>query len=563
MVGLTITGNPIATLAVGASNATIKGTYTITQADIDAGKVVNTALATAQDPKGNDVTDISGTTVTNDTPTDTPLNQTPSIALVKTNNIVIGENGCATLKVGDVVTYTFKVNNPGNVTLNNVAVTDPHSGLSAVAFQSGDANVNNLLEVTETWIYTATYSVTQADIDAGSISNQASVAGFAPNETKVTDLSGNGATTDDENIIPICKVPSITVTKDGTYVDTNKDGITNIGDTIVYNFVVTNTGNAILTNIIISDPIITILGGPITLAASASDATSFSGSYAIAQTDINAGVVYNLAIVKGNPATGDPVSNSSTDPTPCTTCPINPECPTCTITPLTQSPALDVTKTATVTSNGVTTNVYSFVGDIINYTILVKNSGNITIYQIVVTDPLTGLNTTIASLAPGASYPAFNETYTIIQSDLLNDSVLNVATANGTLPDGSTINGSGTVVVEKATVLACGTVIVHNAFSPNGDGINELFNIDNLEDTICYPENTVEIYNRWGVLVFETKGYNNTTNAFDGTSRGRTTVSQSSGLPTGTYFYILNYTSVDGTGQIQTNKKDGYLYLTK
>jgi hypothetical protein len=41
MVGLTITGNPIATLA-GASN-TIKGTYTITQADIDAGRV-NTAL---------------------------------------------------------------------------------------------------------------------------------------------------------------------------------------------------------------------------------------------------------------------------------------------------------------------------------------------------------------------------------------------------------------------------------------------------------------------------------------------------------------------------------------
>jgi hypothetical protein len=49
MVGLTITGNPIATLA-GASNI-IKGTYTITQADIDAGKVVNTALATAKDPK--------------------------------------------------------------------------------------------------------------------------------------------------------------------------------------------------------------------------------------------------------------------------------------------------------------------------------------------------------------------------------------------------------------------------------------------------------------------------------------------------------------------------------
>jgi gliding motility-associated-like protein len=118
-------------------------------------------------------------------------------------------------------------------------------------------------------------------------------------------------------------------------------------------------------------------------------------------------------------------------------------------------------------------------------------------------------------------------------------------------------------ITEEEIVLGCGTVLVHNAFSPNGDGVNEMFTIDNIDDTICYPENTVEIYNRWGVLVFETTGYNNVTNAFNGISRGRTTVSQSSGLPTGTYFYILNYTSVDGTGQIQTNKQDGYLYLTK
>ncbi|MFV5700227.1 gliding motility-associated C-terminal domain-containing protein, partial [Flavobacterium sp. ZT3R17] len=110
-------------------------------------------------------------------------------------------------------------------------------------------------------------------------------------------------------------------------------------------------------------------------------------------------------------------------------------------------------------------------------------------------------------------------------------------------------------------VLACGTVLVHNAFSPNGDGINEKFIIDNIDDTICYPDNTVEIYNRWGVLVFETKGYNNTSNFFDGVSQGRSTIQQTSGLPTGTYFYILNYTSIDGNGKSVTNKKDGYLYI--
>jgi hypothetical protein len=45
-------------------------------------------------------------------------------------------------------------------------VADPHVGLSALQ-SGGDANTNNILEVTETWTYTATYTVTQADIDAG------------------------------------------------------------------------------------------------------------------------------------------------------------------------------------------------------------------------------------------------------------------------------------------------------------------------------------------------------------------------------------------------------------
>ncbi|MFV8357801.1 gliding motility-associated C-terminal domain-containing protein, partial [Flavobacterium sp. XS1P32] len=126
-----------------------------------------------------------------------------------------------------------------------------------------------------------------------------------------------------------------------------------------------------------------------------------------------------------------------------------------------------------------------------------------------------------------------------------------------------TIRITMTVNTGCGIVLACGTIVVHNAFSPNGDGINEKFVIDNIDDTVCYPDNTVEIYNRWGVLVYETKGYNNTSNAFEGISAGRSTIQQSTGLPTGTYFYILSYTSLDGTGKTITNKKDGYLYLSK
>jgi gliding motility-associated-like protein len=113
-------------------------------------------------------------------------------------------------------------------------------------------------------------------------------------------------------------------------------------------------------------------------------------------------------------------------------------------------------------------------------------------------------------------------------------------------------------------VLGCEAIVVHKAFTPNGDGINEQLVIDGVEDTICYPTGiSVEIYNRWGILVFETTKYDNTTNAFEGYSKGRTTISQSDGLPTGTYFYIVNYESFDTNGNIQMNKKDGFLYLSR
>jgi hypothetical protein len=61
------------------------------------------------------------------------------------------------------------------------------------------------------------------------------------------------------------------------------------------------------------------------------------------------------------------------------------------------------------------------------------------------------------------------------------------------------------------------------------------------------------------VLVYETKQYDNNSRKFIGISEGRATVSKSEELPTGTYFYIIQWTTSDG----ETVNKDGYLYLTR
>jgi gliding motility-associated-like protein len=111
--------------------------------------------------------------------------------------------------------------------------------------------------------------------------------------------------------------------------------------------------------------------------------------------------------------------------------------------------------------------------------------------------------------------------------------------------------------VAQTVFLAC-DVEVFNAVSPDGDGLNDTFIIEGLE---CYPNNTVEIYNRWGVKVYETSSYDNFANAFKGFSDGRTTLSRSEKLPTGTYWYVLKY-EYDLYGTERENKqKIGYLYI--
>ncbi|UUC44502.1 HYR-like domain-containing protein [Flavobacterium cerinum] len=111
-------------------------------------------------------------------------------------------------------------------------------------------------------------------------------------------------------------------------------------------------------------------------------------------------------------------------------------------------------------------------------------------------------------------------------------------------------------VHERCIVLPACSINVYNAVSPNDDGYNDVFFIDGIT---CYPQNNVEIYNRWGILVFSTDGYDNTTRVFRGVSEGRATFNKGAELPDGTYFYILKYKDESGTEFTKT----GYLYLNR
>jgi len=91
--------------------------------------------------------------------------------------------------------------------------------------------------------------------------------------------------------------------------------------------------------------------------------------------------------------------------------------------------------------------------------------------------------------------------------------------------------------------VPCLDLEVKTGFSPNGDGINDVFYIQGLQ---VYPENELKVFNRWGNLVFSQRGYKN---LWSGDWNNEE-------LPDGTYFYIL--TLEEGTEPMK-----GYLQINR
>ncbi|SHF99223.1 HYR domain-containing protein [Flavobacterium johnsoniae] len=237
-------------------------------------------------------------------------------------------------------------------------------------------------------------------------------------------------------------------------------------------------------------------------------------------------------------------------------------CSTATLNVFVEVPAIALVKTAAF--NDENNNTIANVGETISYRFTVTNTGNVPLSGITITDLLPGVVVSgqALDLNVGESNDTnFSALYKITQTDINSGKVSNQASVQGKSARGVVVEDNSdyeNIDGDKPTVLdlnGC-KIKVLNAFSPNGDQKNERFYIQGLE---CYPENTVEIYNRWGVLVFDVDHYNNVDRVFKGYSFGRTTMKQSEGLPVGTYFYILKYKDSDSN----PHETSGYLYINK
>ncbi|HEY4327109.1 MAG TPA: cadherin-like beta sandwich domain-containing protein [Mucilaginibacter sp.] len=122
-----------------------------------------------------------------------------------------------------------------------------------------------------------------------------------------------------------------------------------------------------------------------------------------------------------------------------------------------------------------------------------------------------------------------------------------------TAQDGATIRSYTINVIREKPALSDNSnggdkILVHQAVSPNGDGINDFLLIEGIEE---YPGNKVTIFNSNGVAVYNTTGYDNSNKAFDGHSNVNGRLQQP-----GTYFYTIEYTL---NGELR--RKTGYFVL--
>ena len=206
--------------------------YTVTQADINAGTdLVNVATVDTDqtDPDEDDAT--------------STVDQNPSIKVTKSLGSYDDNDASADITLGDELFYTFEVENNGNVTLTNVAVTDDTFGLTVTCLET-TLDPDDITTCATGVTAGSGHVVTVAESDAAESINSATATG--------TPQVGDPVDDDDTLITPVVQDPSISIKKD--FAGDEQETVTAGGDPSSFTLVVTNTGNVTL-GVLIEDDV--------------------------------------------------------------------------------------------------------------------------------------------------------------------------------------------------------------------------------------------------------------------------------------------------------------------
>ena len=395
-------------LAPGDSvTCTADTTHTVTQDDLDAGVVTDTATAAAVGEAGGSSPRSDPATVTIPT-----VDGDPRVSIVKSGAVSPPADQGGVL-VDDTIAYSYLVTNTGNVSLTSVTVNDPTGGSVTCPTPSPSLAPGDSVTCTADTPHT----VTQADVNAGQVSDTATATG--------TGVRGGESPPSNPSTVTIPAATVVAVSLDKlAIVDPIGDQLgATVGDTIHYAYLVTNTGNVSLSAVTVDDPAI----GPVTcptpsppLAPLGSVICTADNTHTVTIADVDAGIVTDTATAAGTGVNGG--TSGASDPATATI-------PTAPATPL-----VAIAKNGTVSPASRQRGARR--GDTISYSYLVTNIGNVDLTSAAVDDPTLGSVTCPVPAAPGLSPGnsltcTADQTHTVSQADVEAGEVVDTATATG------------------------------------------------------------------------------------------------------------------------------------
>ena len=432
----------IGSLSPGASKV-VTGTRIMTQADIDNGMFTANALVTGKRPDGSNIEKSESKTLT------AILNSKLTVS--------VASNPATFNKTGDVITFTTTVTNTGNTTLNSVALSAPGLVFSPSSSNLGIMAPGNSRQVT------GTYTTTQANLDAGSVSITATVSG----STKAgLNISGFATGSAQAVQTPLIEIETNLLSVNGNQ-SIRKYSLA--GDVIIIEALVKNIGNVTMYNILVQDSLVNFAYNIERLDPG--NTQSVSILYTIQQIDVNNGNISNTVSARGADPNNITLEAFST---------IGIEA--------ILSPSIQVDMAVGSINNNPLIVKYTRPGDIVGFGIKVTNNGNVTLQNISVVNELSGFSQVIGSLQPGISV-SFTTTYLITLDDVLNTRIISVVTVVGSNPQNNPVDDVDTIIVEAN--LLSELTIQKARVSINGNNLTERYSA--VGDVITYSiliENT-------------------------------------------------------------------------
>ena len=409
-----------------APNETVRGSasYTITQADIDSGRVVNTAIAETTDPDDEP-------TPSNPDEVETVIETKDELIIEKTvdKEVIEGDE----IVPGTLLTYTFVVTNTGNRTVKDVTIEDQLEGIDGPVIDwstsTDDTTGDGTLLPGESVTATATYQLTQHDIDMAEVINVAIAHG--------TDPDGEPVDSDPDDAETVIDVHDELVLEKVVDKTELSDDEMFVGQTLTYTFTLVNNGDRTVHDVQFDDylqglsDIIVDWEGSSDVETeegvlSPDEVVTATATYTITQNDIDNCQVTNTAIVHSKLPNEDPFdSNEST------------------VTTIINANAefiieKQVDKAELKGDEAVP-------GTTLNYTFHLTNNGDRTIRNVELEDYLEGVydividwststdeTTGDGTLSPGEMVDASGK-YDITQADIDAGKVVNTVIAHGTL----------------------------------------------------------------------------------------------------------------------------------